>query len=721
MTGIFPNVGGVVVRDPNTNLPVPAPNVDGVLVPPVAFDMDCDMTALPNDCFVAPENRQINAIISELVNFAAAMDPEGSWECSEFNNLVVAFNNWVAAFSGSQTGELLCGSPEGAGDETGAALLYCDGATIKKMLIDGEDGLLQMVQGFLCDSDIGEPNTNDDYFLYCRNGVFRKTQAITYQLFVGEWAQARAYVTNNMVRKNRKLYSPNAVIPSGTAFTIGTTGATWYEVSATDWSQFDPTQSYVEDTIIEWTDGKTYAANADIPAFTPFVIGTTGQTWRLVDTTKLTLLDHSATRTYLQNELVRVNGLIYRASTPVGPAAFSAAPAGPWYLVGGERNWYQGDWLQAHNSTGWTAGTQYQYLIGEVVQNNDRLWRANDNIPLAAIFTIGTVGATWKEVSGSVTPPYDPGEGYLKDTVIQYTDGKYYAANADIPPGTAFVVGITGQTWRLISFGGGSLTMAAYTGSKSYAAGEIAVIQDNITNNGDAIIRAGAAGAPSGAFDPTKWDFIGERSKYRGRWQAGVAYKTYDVCGWETLLSGVRRMEFFWALGDITIAANVSAPDQNFLWKPMDIERGAWYASRTYWAGDIVRNMGSTWIANANQALGAAFAPDAGITVGWRIDDTLSINSGLGSVTLGGSHLGQYNIFSAVGAKSLTVPTNASSAFAIGTVITGVSVNGQLTVVAAGGVTIRTPRTLLVRNGDYAAFTLTKVAINEWHLAGDLA
>lgn len=727
MTGIFPNVGGVVVRDPVTNLPVPAPGVSGVLVPPVAYDIDCDMTALPNDCKVAPENRQVNAIISEMLNLAAAMDPDGSWECAQYDNLSDAFKAWVAEFSGSQTGDLLCGSAFGNGTDTGDALLYCDSGVVKKLLIDGDEGLLQMVQAFLCDSAISVPNTNDDYFMYCRNGIFRKTQATTFQLYAGEWVQARSYVTNNLVRKNKKIYSPNANIPAGTAFVIGTTGATWYEVSATDFSEYDPDENYLEDAIIQYTDGKTYAANADIPAGTPFVIGTTGETWRLVDTTKVTILAHSATKKYLQYEVVTVNGLLYRTGSAVGPAAFSAVPNGPWALIGGERQIYQGDWDINHNATTWRTTPQNQYLFHDVVMRQDKIWHANADIPLGAAFTIGTSGPTWKELSASAAQPLDPEQGYPEDSVIQYDDGKYYAANADIPPGTPFVIGISGQTWRLVSLAGGSPIINPYDKTKGYAARELVTLPSQVSVNGDSIARAKIGGAPiftGSGYDATKWDFIGERSKYRGRWQSGVPYSTYDVVGWETFNGTTHVMEMFWAPADIAIGAGDGLPpDQRFIWEPMDRNRGNWFPTRTYWPGDRVWYQGSWWTANGTIALGAAFSPGFSGNGTWRNDDFLQIEN---DPEAGGSsfthyNLNKYNIFDAVAPKSMIVPTNASMPFIIGTVITGVSVGGQLTIIAAGGVTVRTPRTLLIRNGNYAAFTLTKVATNEWHLAGDLA
>lgn len=72
-------------------------------------------------------------------------------------------------------------------------------------------------------------------------------------------------------------------------------------------------------------------------------------------------------------------------------------------------------------------------------------------------------------------------------------------------------------------------------------------------------------------------------------------------------------------------------------------------------------------------------------------------------------------------ANNLTVPTNASVAFPIGTIISVYQYGaGQTTVVAAGGVTVRSALTLKLRK-QYAGATLQKRGTDEWYLTGDLA
>lgn len=71
--------------------------------------------------------------------------------------------------------------------------------------------------------------------------------------------------------------------------------------------------------------------------------------------------------------------------------------------------------------------------------------------------------------------------------------------------------------------------------------------------------------------------------------------------------------------------------------------------------------------------------------------------------------------------KTLTVPTNASVAFVIPTIIHLAQIGaGQYTVAAAGGVTVNGTPTLKFR-AQHSGATLIKIATNTWQLFGDLA
>jgi hypothetical protein len=73
-------------------------------------------------------------------------------------------------------------------------------------------------------------------------------------------------------------------------------------------------------------------------------------------------------------------------------------------------------------------------------------------------------------------------------------------------------------------------------------------------------------------------------------------------------------------------------------------------------------------------------------------------------------------------ANNLTVPLNSTQAFAVGTVIELLQYGaGQTTVVATGGVTIRSSGGKLKLTGQYSSGSLRKIATDEWHLTGELS
>jgi len=72
-------------------------------------------------------------------------------------------------------------------------------------------------------------------------------------------------------------------------------------------------------------------------------------------------------------------------------------------------------------------------------------------------------------------------------------------------------------------------------------------------------------------------------------------------------------------------------------------------------------------------------------------------------------------------ANTLTVPTNATVAFPVGTQITVVSINtGQTSIAAASGVTINSAGSALKLRVRYSSCTLIKTATDTWLLIGDI-
>jgi hypothetical protein len=70
---------------------------------------------------------------------------------------------------------------------------------------------------------------------------------------------------------------------------------------------------------------------------------------------------------------------------------------------------------------------------------------------------------------------------------------------------------------------------------------------------------------------------------------------------------------------------------------------------------------------------------------------------------------------------TITVPTNATVEFSVGTIITFFQIGtGTISFVEASGVTIRSKNSYKKTNTQYCGAQLVKLATNEWLLAGDL-
>lgn len=392
MASVFPEQidGGTVVRDSAGN-PVPAPNVANAYVPASDFTVSCSYTMLSNDCFTRVSPSQVNAIVSEMVCFAETLDPTGEWDCSTLCNISTAFTTYMENFSSAEIGTQICGLPDGDGLEAAPRLLYCYANEAKGLAITGDDSLLNIFFNALCASDVEAASYADAMVLYCGTDGLRKTSVFSIQLFRGEWVQAYSYQPNQMVRHNGALWSPNDTIPGGTPFTVGTTGATWYEVSASYAPVWQASNSYLKDDVVI-RNGVYYAANANIAAGTPFTVGTAGATWRVVNPTRTRIMDYNPAAVYRKDEVVASSGLIYRARGDVPAAApFDATN---WELLGGEKNIYRGAYDQAN-----------AYLQNDMVLRDGRFYVANSDIVAGTPFVVGTSPNQWRRVG--VDPNFD--------------------------------------------------------------------------------------------------------------------------------------------------------------------------------------------------------------------------------------------------------------------------------------------------------------------------
>lgn len=176
--------------------------------------------------------------------------------------------------------------------------------------------------------------------------------------------------------------------------------------------------------------------------------------------------------------------------------------------------------------------------------------------------------------------------------------------------------------------------------------------------------------------------------------------------------------------------------------------RGAWAAGTTYAQYDAVSHNGYSYLARVAIAAGNTPTP---VHADWQVvaaagatgstgpagstgpegptgptgpagpvATTVPANTQTASYTLVLSDAGGSVDMNGAGPLTLTVPTNATVAFPVGTVLyVGQLGAGQVTIAPAAGVTIRTSSSYTTR-AQYSTVMLRKIATNEWVLNGDL-
>lgn len=139
--------------------------------------------------------------------------------------------------------------------------------------------------------------------------------------------------------------------------------------------------------------------------------------------------------------------------------------------------------------------------------------------------------------------------------------------------------------------------------------------------------------------------------------------------------------------------------------------------------GDALVTDGSVYerlaVGSNRQRLTADSAQTYGVK--WQYEGELTLNAQTGTTyTLALTDSAQFVTLNNASAITLTVPTNASVAFPIGTQVNIVQLGaGQVTVSTAA--TLRSQGAKYKLNGQYAAAVLIKIATDEWVLVGNTA
>jgi hypothetical protein len=105
------------------------------------------------------------------------------------------------------------------------------------------------------------------------------------------------------------------------------------------------------------------------------------------------------------------------------------------------------------------------------------------------------------------------------------------------------------------------------------------------------------------------------------------------------------------------------------------------------------------------------------------LNETIPLNNQTGTTyTLTAEDAGQLIGLANASAITVTVPTNASVPFALGTQITvAQSGSGKVTIAGAVGVTVNSADGFLSTRTQWSGGTLIKIATNAWVLIGDLS
>ena len=292
------------------------------------------------------------------------------------------------------------------------------------------------------------------------------------------------YVAGQLVTNGGQVYVANGTIATGiTPFPIGTSGATFKlataipPVSTANLIQYDSTKAYLAGSLVVDSKGDLWMANSAMPAnATVFVTGTLGtvNTWTQLNCaggTQVSATDFVSNTNYLNNQTVKVGGVVYAAVGTVSQATFTLGAS--WNQVSPVSS-NQVMAIPIYNAVpgAYVAGAQVYWTDGNVYQ-------ANTAITAGTVFATGVAGTanTWVQVNvvtgkqtGAVSyvqkAAYNAGQTVLYQGVV-YSCNAAILANAD----TTFTAGHWTQVSPVVA---ATVTPAAipnFQSSTSYVAG----------------------------------------------------------------------------------------------------------------------------------------------------------------------------------------------------------------------------------------------------------
>lgn len=385
-------------------------------------------------------------------------------------------------------------------------------------------------------------------------------------------------------------------------------------------------------TAIDWTlassyftgdivlvEGTVYSANGTLAANTPFSEGTNSGEW--TNRGSLSTVEfrgaYSETNTYSVGDVVHNNRTLFICKTAVTVAeAFDEAK---WDVLGARKAIDVIDVAK-------------EYDAGDIIVHTDNtLLMANDTVAAGTAVVIGTIGATWKRVSGAGTYPLyvagiqydryttvtfegallrcnvanvdsaiDPAKWTLISsvgvTVYNVTDphaisswvnreGGIYSANSSIAANTPFAEGAGANEWTLRyappSDGG---FKGAFSATESYSSGDL------VTRN-SRLIAANSDLSPA-TFNDSDWTFLLAKP---GRVVTTLAENDYIKAGDIYVSNGCALK----AVSDVQLTANIGNDlVTNFV--VLSSSSATFDTTVNYTAGDLVIACNKIAYANSN-------------------------------------------------------------------------------------------------------------------------
>jgi hypothetical protein len=285
---------------------------------------------------------------------------------------------------------------------------------------------------------------------YLWNGTAWTVQSVNSSLPLSNWTLSASYLAGSIVVYNSSIYQANGAVPADTAFVVGTTGATWKLLNSTGSTKSiakytrSTTQTGVaaNSVVICNVAEQLSGTNISVNTTTGSITLTAGVTYRLRGT--VGMISHSSATGAMSYQWWDVTAGAFRGQ---GGGILSAEGTGQQYA------WQSGtaEWVFTPSVT-----TVVQLRVvgvnnaSTIVPQSGASPISNWKIgaPFIDIEQLGTTNTT--AFTGVITNSWTIANSYSSGTIV-VKDSFLYQANEFIVSGTAFVVGTTGATWKAIN------------------------------------------------------------------------------------------------------------------------------------------------------------------------------------------------------------------------------------------------------------------------------